>query len=223
MDHILKIGDREYYLEEQVSYPNGGYSYFYTCDDTVIILDKDICIKNGKEPFPYHLITNKQNKYMHEYARVFRFLNEDREEIEETINQAVEVGKLPSNNLDRADFADSSPLEYKFEDNFASVYGRDAIRYLNKEYSITDNEGNPFFLDYYVRRKTGDFAVEENGVDYHHPQKIGKDDYRKQLRKQNACTQWGIKLFRFSTEDCKSSDWIEGEIESYFGSNTDEL
>ena len=223
MDSILKVGDTEYFLEEQAAYPNGGCSLFYVHDDTAIILDKDICLVTGKDPFPYHLITDMQNKYMNGYVKVFRFLAEDCDEIEEIINQKTEAGKIPLRNLDRADFADSSPLEYLFEDGFASAYGIDALKYLNKEYSITDQDGNPFFLDYYVRRTTGDFAVEENGVEYHHPQIIGKDDYRRQLRKQNACTQWGIKLFRFSQEECRSMDRIEDAITTYFGTSTEDF
>ena len=223
MDQTLKIGNTEYILEEQVTYPNGGVSSFYVHDDTVIILDQDICTVKDKNLFPYYLITDMQNKYMNEYARVYRFLSDDCQIIKDTIGHTADAGKMPSRNLDRADNADSSPLEYLFEENFASVYGRDALKYLNKEYSITDEDGNPFFLDYYVRRKTGDFAVEENGVKFHHPQIIGVEKYRKQLSKQNACTQWGIKLFRFSTEDCRFTDRIEDDITSYFGVDTEDF
>lgn len=36
-----------------------------------------------------------------------------------------------------------------------------------------------------------------NGIHYHHPQLIGIEGYRKQLRKQNTCALWGLKLYRF--------------------------
>ncbi|HJC79641.1 MAG TPA: DEAD/DEAH box helicase [Candidatus Mediterraneibacter excrementipullorum] len=62
--------------------------------------------------------------------------------------------------------------------------------------------------------------MEENGVSYHHPQIIGIEQYRRQLRKQNACTQWGIKLFRFSTEDLIFENRIEDDIRTYFGRDT---
>lgn len=66
-------------------------------------------------------------------------------------------------------------------------------------------------------------AVEENGVTYHHPQIIGEEKYRNQLKKQNTCTLWGIKLFRFSTEDCAFENRIEDDIKQYFGNDTSEF
>lgn len=71
-----------------------------------------------------------------------------------------------------------------------------------------------------MRTEDGGIAVEENGVSYHHPQIIGIEQYRRQLRKQNACTQWGIKLFRFSTEDLIFENRIEDDIRTYFGRDT---
>lgn len=82
----------------------------------------------------------------------------------------------------REDHADASPLEIDFENNFASVYGRNSLKYLQKEYGILDEQGNNYFLDYLLRTKHGDYAVEENGVTYHHPQQIGLERYRRQLQ-----------------------------------------
>lgn len=61
--------------------------------------------------------------------------------------------------------------------------------------------------------------MEENGVTYHHPQIIGEEKYKNQLTKQNTCASWGIKLFRFSTEDCTFENRIEDDIKQYFGSD----
>lgn len=61
--------------------------------------------------------------------------------------------------------------------------------------------------------------MEENGVTYHHPQIIGEEKYKNQLTKQNTCASWGIKLFRFSTEDCAFENRIEDDIKQYFGSD----
>ena len=77
-----------------------------------------------------------------------------------------------------------------------------------------------YFLDYLVRTKDKKIAVEENGVAYHHPQIIGVEKYKNQLRKQNTCALWGIKLFRFSTEDCAFDNRIEDDIKRYFGKDT---
>ena len=79
-----------------------------------------------------------------------------------------------------------------------------SLRYLTREYGICDENGRNYFLDYFVRTKDQKYAIEENGLDYHHPQIIGEEKYRNQLKKQNTCALWGIKLFRFSKEDCES-------------------
>ena len=81
-------------------------------------------------------------------------------------------------------------------------------------------EGIIFWTILFGQTEDGGIAVEENGVSYHHPQIIGIEQYRRQLRKQNACTQWGIKLFRFSTEDLIFENRIEDDIRTYFGKDT---
>lgn len=121
---------------------------------------------------------------------------------------------------DRSEQADASPLEIHFEENFSSVYGMNALRYLTREYGICDENGRNYFLDYFVRTKDQKYAIEENGLDYHHPQIIGEEKYRNQLKKQNTCALWGIKLFRFSKEDCEFASRIEDDIKQYFGKDS---
>ena len=206
--------------KEVVEYPNGGKSYFYVMGQTVIIIDEGICkCDSEEEKFSYTLITDKQNYYMHRYEKVFRFLAEDKESIEEVVQHTRAHADMDFTIrvANREDNADASPLELLFEKNFTNVYGMNALKYLWKEYGVVDKDGHNFFLDYYVRMEDGGIAVEENGVNYHHPQKIGVKRYRKQLQKQNACTQWGIKLFRFSTEDCRFESRIEDDIRTFFG------
>ena len=82
---------------------------------------------------------------------------------------------------------------------------------------ICDEAGKNYFLDYLIRTKNGQYAIEENGVTYHHPQIIGEEKYRNQLRKQNTCVLWGIKLFRFSSEDCAFDNRIEDDIKQFLG------
>lgn len=98
---------------------------------------------------------------------------------------------------ERGEHADSSPLELLFEQNFTDVYGMRALKYLQKEFRIFDEDGNNYFLDYLVDTADSRVAIEENGIHYHHPQLIGIEGYRKQLRKQNTCALWGLKLYRF--------------------------
>lgn len=120
---------------------------------------------------------------------------------------------------DRSEQSDVSPLELHFEKSFSNAYGMNALKYISREYGICDENGKNYFLDYFVRTKDEKYAVEENGVTYHHPQIIGEEKYKNQLTKQNTCASWGIKLFRFSTEDCAFENRIEDDIKQYFGND----
>lgn len=214
--------DQPFHEKEIVIYPNGGKSYFYDLGKIAIIIDEDVCKCNDKtDYFPYSLITDKQNEYMYQYDKVYRFLMEDIHRIEKSIFQSDTVSDIDFNLhvRNREDVADVSPLEYLFEQNFTNVYGMDALSYLHKEYGIVDDEGNNYFLDYYLQKDQGGIAVEENGISYHHPQIIGIERYRKQLQKQNTCTKWNIKLYRFSTEDCQFELKIEDDIKRFFGND----
>ena len=212
-----------YVLRETVTYPNGGVSRFYDDGVDMVIIDDEICsCRDGEQIFPYTLITDKQNHYMKIYRRVFRFLGFDPETIEKCLQKSrQEVLYFTKKISERGEHADSSPLELLFEQNFTDVYGMRALKYLQKEFRISDEDGNNYFLDYLVDTADSRVAIEENGIHYHHPQLIGIEGYRKQLRKQNTCALWGLKLYRFSTEDCRFKDRIEDDIRSYLGKDTD--
>ena len=210
----------EFALLESVIYPNGGRSLFYARDDTALILDEDICrVGTDRELFDYSLITSKQNAYVARYQHVFRFLRNDIDQAEQFLHYDMEyTGSIPNRMpADRANIAEATPLERAFEEHFANVYGPDSTRFLWREYGITDAGGHTRYIDYVVRTKRGFIGVEENGVSYHHPQIIGERRYREQLLKQNSCQQLGIRLFRFSTEDCRFAERLEDDIRSYFG------
>lgn len=214
--------DESYIEKEIVNYPNGGKSTFYIKDNIVIIIDDGICnLNNKQEIFPYSMITEKQNSYVHQYSHVFRFLSDDQENIQEYLKNIDNWDKFKQSIPRREDSAEVSPLELLFEKCFTNVYGISALKYLSKEYGISDNEGNNYYLDYFIQKKDCGIAVEENGIYYHHPQIIGKERYRHQLSKQNACSVWNIKLYRFSTEDCNFTDRIEDDIRLFFGNNLD--
>ena len=211
-----------YVLRETVTYPNGGVSRFYDDGVDMVIIDDEICsCRDGEQIFPYTLITDKQNHYMKIYRRVFRFLGFNPETIEKCLQKSrQEVLHFTKKISERGEHADSSPLELLFEQNFTDVYGMRALKYLQKEFRISDEDGNNYFLDYLVDTADSRVAIEENGIHYHHPQLIGIEGYRKQLRKQNTCALWGLKLYRFSTEDCRFKDRIEDDIRSYLGKDT---
>ena len=217
------IQHTDFILKEEVTYPNGGISRFYENGTDMVIIDDGICDIGEKDAkFSYMLITDKQNHYMNQYRRVFRFLGYLRQEVDKYLeSQDLSLASDYTVRVnDRAEQADVSPLELHFEQNFSNVYGMNALKYLSREYGICDEQGNNFFLDYLVNTSKGKVAVEENGVNYHHPQIIGEEKYKNQLTKQNTCALWGIKLFRFSTEDCAFDNRIEDDIKQYFGSDT---
>ena len=66
--------------------------------------------------------------------------------------------------------------------------------------------GRNAFVDYVVETSTGSYAIEENGVHYHHPQLIGLEAYKRQLEKQNTLSLMGFKTFRFSFENLRFKD-----------------
>ena len=221
-DNFL-IQHTDFSLREQVNYPNGGISRFYDNGIDMVIIDENICDHNPGEPvFSYMLITDKQNSYIHQFKRVFRFLGYIQSEVDSYL--ANDEMTLPEDYRitvgDRAEQADASPLEIHFEDSFSNAYGMNALRYLTREYGICDENGNNYFLDYFIRTQNERYAVEENGLSFHHPQIIGEEKYKKQLKKQNTCVLWGIKLFRFSREDCAFENRIEDDIKQYFGKDT---
>ena len=211
-----------YVLRGTVTYPNGGVSRFYDDGVDMVIIDDEICsCRDGEQIFPYTLITDKQNHYMKIYRRVFRFLGFDPETIEKCLQKSRQEVLYSTKKIsERGEHADSSPLELLFEQNFTDVYGMRALKYLQKEFRISDEDGNNYFLDYLIDTADSRVAIEENGIHYHHPQLIGIEGYRKQLRKQNTCALWGLKLYRFSTEDCRFKDRIEDDIRSYLGKDT---
>jgi len=232
LDKTLVLNGQSYTLQETVKYPNQGRTYFYTCGNTALAIDQDICdVEDSGKVFDYSLITDKQNQYMKRYAHFFRFVYEDRNSIGNFLKRALQTSAgdtsagsdvdFQYHTADRSEGADASPLEFRFEKDFAGVYGPESIKFLQKEYGISDGAGKSYFLDYLLFTKTGKIAVEENGVTYHHPQLIRLDKYRRQLRKQNVCALWGIKLFRFSSEDCQFEDRIEDDIREIFGTSTD--
>lgn len=212
----------DFSLREKIKYPNGGTSNFYDNGKDMVIIDENICAHNSSDPvFSYMLITDKQNNYMHQFNRVFRFLGYSHLEVDKYLskNEIITPINHTRNVGDRSELSDVSPLELHFEKSFSNAYGMNALKYITREYGICDENGKNYFLDYFVRTKDEKYAVEENGVTYHHPQIIGEEKYKNQLRKQNTCASWGIKLFRFSTEDCAFENRIEDDIKQYFGND----
>lgn len=137
----------DFSLREQVKYPNGGLSSFYDNGTDMVIIDEDICVHNPEEPvFSYMLITDKQNNYMHQFKRVFRFLGYVQSEVERYLSK--DEITMPMDYMitvgDRGEQADASPLELHFEQSFTNAYGINALKFLSREYGICDENGKNY-------------------------------------------------------------------------------
>lgn len=186
------------------------WSDVYETDDRIIISDHNICTYPTGAVFDYDLYTQSQNRLMKLGKPLYRYMEGDESVV-------TESGIYKFNSVYQR--IDATPVEHFFEERFAECYGQDTLGCLHKEYPIVSTSGNNLFLDYAVELKSGGvIAVEENGVNYHHPQLIGEERYRHQLEKQNICSELGIRLYRFSSIDCQFEDRIKEEILKFFGS-----
>lgn len=162
-----------------------------------------------------------QNKYMAENDKLYRFnyVNDDTyTKINEWLNKTpvdIEI-KDDGGSFDNAHL-DNTPLEKTFEDLFVETYGDNATEYLKKEYSVSLDNGRNAFVDYVVETKNGNYAIEENGVHYHHPCLIGNKAYERQLEKQNTLVLYGFKVFRFSSQNLSFKEQTIDNIKSYLG------
>ena len=217
-DYVCKLG-----LEfiDEYWFDNTHHSFVFKHNNICVIVDDNIC--ENKEPivFDYSKYCEMQNKYMAQYDKLYRFnyVNDDTySQIEHWLNKtadSIEV-KDVGGSFDTA-HTDNTPLEKTFEDLFVDAYGDNATEYLKKEYSISLNDGRNAFIDYVVETKNGNYAIEENGVHYHHPCLIGNKAYERQLEKQNTLNLYNFKVYRFSSQNLSFKDQTIDNIKTYLG------
>lgn len=227
---------------EEYYYDGTHHSSVLQKGKTCVILDYDLCAveENTEKVFDYSKYCEMQNAWMMSSDRLYRFYvdaemlsagNEEDGEFsseKETSNTGIcaEINRwltLDPENLEVSDdggtfdkaHIDNTPLEKKFEDLFIDAYGHDSLDYLNKEYSISLNQGRNAFVDYVIETKSGTYAVEENGVRYHHPQIIHLAPYLRQLEKQNTLSLLGFKTYRFSFENLRFREQAIDSIKTF--------
>jgi len=197
-------------------------SLFYTSSDSCMIVDIAIC-DSRNIIFNYEYYTQKQNEYMTQFSRCFRIYFDENFEMKASVlltkDKVIEFSKDTYSQRD-TQYIDNTALESEFENRFIDVYGTESLEFLYKEFGFLDFNGRQTYLDFALNTSNGYIAVEENGVNYHHPQIIGIEKYQKQLDKQNAFCFFGYKLFRFSSMDCINRDKINDNIRHYFGDIT---
>ena len=231
-------------LVEEYYYDSTHHSSVLQQGKTCVILDYDLCTveENTKKVFDYSKYCEMQNTWMLSSDRLYRFyvdtemlstgnvqgreISYEKEDADTGICAEINRWlKLDPENIEVSDdggsfdkaHIDNTPLEKKFEDLFIDAYGHDSLDYLHKEYSISLNQGRNAFVDYVIETKSGTYAVEENGVRYHHPQIIHLAAYLRQLEKQNTLSLLGFKTYRFSFENLRFREQAIDSIKTFFG------
>ena len=219
------LTERGFQKAECFQYADHIYSTVYQKDNVCVILDYDLCRMDGDVCFDYSKYCELQNKWMAASDQLFRFYISDSEEncneITDWLDGKPENMELndTGGSFDKAHI-DNTPLEKTFEDLFSEAYGKASVGYLQKEYSISMKGGRNAFVDYVIETDNGTYAIEENGVHYHHPQLIGEERYQRQLEKQNTLSLLGFKTYRFSFENLRFKDQAIDRMKAYFGNST---
>lgn len=219
-DYLTSRGFR---LTEDYYYDETHHSAVFFDDlKNCVIIDIDLCDKGNGTAFDYSKYCEMQNKWMTSSKKLYRFYLSDTQNDETELiawldkdPDSIEVNDK-GGSFDKAHI-DNTPLEKGFEDLFTEAYGNDSVNYLQKEYSLSLNEGRNAFVDYVLETDHGSFAIEENGVHYHHPQIIGEKQYKRQLEKQNTLSLYGFKTYRFSFENLRFKDQAIDNIRSILG------
>jgi superfamily II DNA or RNA helicase len=192
--------------------------------DCIVIIDHKTIFST---PFPYKRYCQKQNEWMRQHRKVYRFIEGD-VELERFLNDhfveeeaEYQLGKTFNRE---SVMADPTPLEYRFEECFVEAFGEEALKYIKREYAFITEEGKTAYVDYALFKKDGTWiAIEENGVSYHHPNIIGKAKYRQILRKQNSVISANGIVFRWDTESLANRERIVDELKEFIGSIDDYL
>lgn len=215
---IRRLTDRSF---ELLSRESTGLFFQKSKENTCLIIDRHICtLKN----YPYVEYTQTQNMLMQQYDRVFRFLFEERDdvdvlmtEIDDFLDEEADPEKirLSGRNRHEQDIDPTLP-ESLFEDCFLEAFGEAAGNCLHREFPYSDFEGNTRFVDYALFTEKQKFAIELNGESFHHPCVIGSHRYRSQLLKQNSLSADGFKVFRWSMRGMQDHEKFISEIQMLF-------
>ncbi len=199
------------------------------CKKKALIIDYEISNRNC--PFSYTEYTKEQNILMHNYSSVYRFVVDDEDDIdvlEEELNKYLHVDlednkiKFSGTNRQLVEIDPTIPEAY-FEQAFIETYGHESLDRVEREFPIIDIKGQTRWIDYIIRHKNYNIAIEKNGETYHHPIITGRKQYQSQLIKQNSLVSYGYKVFRWSLEGMKFKENFREEMQKFFGESKDFL
>jgi superfamily II DNA or RNA helicase len=214
-----KLNELGFKYYQKFEYNNIILSKIYKKENILIIIDLDTIFNTD---FSYKRYCQKQNEMMNSFEKVYRFIFDEDEIIEDYLENR-DTDFLVKSNFNRSDISiDPSPLEFFFEKCFSKAYGRNSLNYLQREYSVVLSDGSTGYIDYALFNKNGTWiAIEENGLSYHHPYIIKKERYRKILRKQNAVINSNGIVYRWDTESIFNEEKIVDEIKEFIGNIND--
>lgn len=192
-------------------------------NDPAILIDSTIynlSIAN----FQYVDYTSYQNKVMHQFNGLYRFLATDltllEAELALFISKGLEELELKAFGADRSEtHIDPTPPEFNFALSFEKVFGAKHIHALQAEAPYVDRQGHRRYIDYVLHRNSKPIAIELNGEQYHHPLSaiVSEKKYRSQLFKQNSLVNDGYQVFRWSNRGMQDDFKFEDQIKAYFG------
>ena len=224
---LIKILDKFDFYESKTLLR--GLCFEHKNKTQAIIIDYEIC--NNLYPFSYTEYTKEQNNLMNEYKSVYRFMVDEfddikvlEDELSIYLNSDFQEDRIKVSGTNRqlVEIDPTIPEAY-FEQAFIDVYGYDSLDRVEREFPIIDINGQTRWVDYIIRYKDYDIAIEKNGERYHHPIITKKNGYKKQLIKQNSLVAYGYKVFRWSLEGMKFKENFREEIKKFFGSKDDFL
>jgi len=196
-------------------------------NNNAIIIDYQICDKTN--PFKYNEYTKEQNSLISKYNSCYRFVIDDKKDFEEfkSIYSHIQNHNFNEDNIKQRgtnrELKEIDPTlpEAYFESAFINCYGRESLSKIKREFPVIDFKGQTRWIDYFIKHKNYNIAIEKNGETYHHPIIIGKMKYKSQLYKQNSLIAYGFKVFRWSLEGMKTTENFCDEIKKYVGNIED--
>ncbi|MBU2871114.1 DEAD/DEAH box helicase [Colwellia sp. E2M01] len=191
-----------------------------------VIIDSNL-YQLSIEDYQYIDYTSYQNRIMHQYNGVYRFLATDLSLLENELSLFLANKELSELNLkiygaNRTDsHIDPTPPEYNFALSFEQVFSGKHIHALHPEAPYVDCQGHRRHIDYVLHRTSHPIAIELNGEQYHHPLSaiVSEKKYRSQLFKQNSLVHDGYQVYRWSNRGMQDKFKFEDQLKEYFGSS----
>ena len=198
-----------------------SYLYSDAEQQTGVILDTQF-YGSDKPQYRYHEYTGWQNMLMHKFTKLYRFIDDQEPDnkwlFDTVLGETKEEYDFKQYGTDRhTNEIDPTKPEYNFESLFEQVYGSKYLYALTREYQYIDLLGKSRYVDYVLKTKSGDIAIELNGEAFHHPLVINRKRYLSQLLKQNSLMKDGIKVYRWSNAGMADEKKFADQIRLYFG------